>query len=105
MSRMTKFLRNVATWQPAKRASNGEVLLDEYGAPLLGAAVQIKCRRERVLHDTSDGAGSIVGSSTDYYVDESAHIQIGDKVDGKTVLDYEEYVNEQGKIEGYRVIV
>ena len=105
MSRMTKFLKNTASWQQARRSSNGDALLDQYGDPIYSAAIQIKCRRERVLRDTNDTVGAIIGSSTDYYVDETTHIQIGDLLDGKVVMDYEEYMNEQGNIEGYRVIV
>lgn len=105
MSRMTKFLKNEASWQPAIRRSDGTNVLDEYGAPVYDSITTIKCRRERVLRDTPDGSGAILGSSTSYYVDETTHIQIGDLVDGKIVLDYEEFVNERGLIEGYRVVV
>ena len=85
--------------------SEGEAVLDIYGAPTYGDAIVVRCRRERSFKDVLTVTGAMKQSTTTYYLDEVEPIQLGDLVDGKPVVDFEEYTNEYGKTEGYMVVV
>lgn len=105
MSRMTKFLKQTTEYRPAVKDENNEPVLDLYGRPSYGDAKVLKCRRERALSDVLTTTGSVTRSSTIYYLDESVSVDIGDLLDNKQIIDFEEYVNENGKTEGYKVMV
>ena len=105
MSRMTKYLKQKAVVEVMKVDEHDKPILDMYGDPSYHVPVTIPCRRERVLQDIQTTTGSIVRSSTTYYTDETISVKVGDKFDGKPVIDFEEYVDGRGIIEGYRVIV
>lgn len=105
MSRMTKYLKQTATIQRMLLDSNGNAKLDMYGEPMYGTPIKLKCRRERVLKDVLTPSGAVKRSSTCYYLDSQSSISFGDLIDGKSILDFEEYTNEYGKTEGYMVIV
>lgn len=105
MSRMTKFLKQKATWEKAELDENGKPILNEYGDPSFQQPVEIACRRERTMIDILTTTGAIVKSSTVYYVDETVPVHMGDKFDGLFILDFEEYINGEGECEGYRVVV
>lgn len=102
---MTKFLKQTATIQTQLRDAEGEVLLDIYGDPTYGAPISIPTRRERSMKDVLTTTGSIMRSETTYYIDEQHLVQVGDLIDGKPIIDFEEYINEHGLTEGYRVVV
>ena len=102
---MTKYLKQTTSWQRLLTDAQGEVILDLYGEPTYASAITLKCRKERALNDILTTTGAMTRSDTTYYLDETAEVQMGDLLDGKSIIDFEEYVNEHGKTEGYRVVV
>lgn len=102
MSRMTKFLKQTCTFQPAVRDASGELVLNKFGEATYGAVKTLKCRRERTTKDVLTANGSVLRSASIYYTDESQLIQPDDKLDGRVVLSVEEYTNEHGLTEGYQ---
>lgn len=105
LSRMTKFLKQTCTWEKQLLDENGTPITDMYGDLSYESAITLKCRRERSLKDVLSNTGVISKSSTTYYLDELYEISIGDKIDGKVIIDFEEYTNEHGLTEGYMVVV
>ena len=105
MSNMTKYLHQKATIAIMRVDERGNPALNEYGDPSYLPEVEVRCRRERKLKDVLSQTGSMVRSETTYYFDESISIRVGDLVDGKPIIDFEEYVNGKGKIVGYEVVV
>ena len=83
----------------------GEAILDMYGDPSYEEPVIVPCRREKSLKDVLTVSGSVQRSATTYYIDERYELSIGDLIDNKPVIDFEEYTNEYGKTEGYMVVV
>ena len=105
MSNMTKYLHQRATIAIMRVDEKGKPVLNEYGDPSYLPEVEVKCRRERKLKDVLSQTGSMVRSETTYYFDESISIRVGDLVDGKPIIDFEEYVDGKGNIVGYEVVV
>lgn len=105
LSRMTKFLKQKAKIAIMKVNEEGKPVLDQYGDPSYQPEVEVKCRRERKLRDVLSQTGSTVRSETTYYFDESISIRVGDRVDGKPIIDFEEYIDGDGKLVGYEVVV
>lgn len=105
MSRITKFLKQKCTYEKLQRGEDGKVLLDMYGEPLYEAPVVIKCRRETTIQDVQTNTGAILKSTTRYFTDEKHSIKANDKLDGKTVLKVQEYINQFGKPEGFESYV
>lgn len=105
MSRLTKFLKQKCSWEPALRDGTGKVQLDAFGEVQYGPAKILKCRREKTIQDVQTNTGAILRSSTRYFTDESAEINADDRLDGKVVLTVNEYTNQLGKTEGYESYV
>lgn len=105
MSRMTKFLKQTCTIERMVLDENGEAVLNIYGEPTYQAPIKVKCRRERSFKDVLTVTGAMKRSAITYYIDEVEPVQLGDLVDGKPIVDFEEYTNEYGKTEGYMVVV
>ena len=98
---MTKFLKQVCTFEAAVRDANGEIVLNRYGEAEYELPITLKCRRERTTKDVMTANGSVVRSASIYYTDESQVIRPDDKLDGRVVLSVEEYTNELGITEGF----
>lgn len=105
MSRLTKYLKQKCFYERLKRDENGKVLLDKFGDPLYENAVVIKCRRETTIQDVQTNTGATLKSTTRYFTDDKNPIQADDKLDGKTVLKTQEYINQLGKAEGFESYV
>ena len=105
MSRMSKFLRQECSFEKAKRNSAGIVQLDKFGDVLYSSPRTIKCRRERIVKDVQTSTGAIQRSSTRYFIDETQLVEADDRIDGKTVIEVSEYINQLGKVEGYECYV
>lgn len=105
MSRMSKYLKQKCTYEELKFDTNGKVLLDKFGEPQLGSPVVIKCRRETYIQDVQTSTGAILKSSTRYFTDNKQTIRVGDRLDGKTVLKVQEYINQFGAAEGFESYV
>lgn len=105
MSRMSKYLKQTCKWSKMLVDENGNAILDMYGDPTFAAEVIVPCRRERSLKDVLTLTGSVKRSATTYYIDERYDVSMGDLMDGKPIIDFEEYTNEHGKTEGYMVVV
>lgn len=105
MSRMTKYLKQKCSYEKAQRNSDGSVKIDKFGEPQYDAPVIIKCRCEVTIQDVQTSNGAILKSSTRYLSDDKHHIQANDKLDNKTVLKVQEYINQFGKAEGYESYV
>lgn len=105
MSSMTKYLKQTAQLSSMLLDTAGNPLLDMYGDPSYAAPILVRCRRERRLRDVLSQTGSTVRSETTYYFDESQQLTVGDLIDGKPVLDFEEYVDGNGVLVGYEVVV
>ena len=104
MSRMTKYLHQLAVLEPIVLGLDGKPTLDLYGNPSYAAAQPIKCRRERILKDIFTTTGSIVKSTTTYTVDSSVTIHVGDLLDAVEVLEFQDYIGAAGRCEGYKVL-
>jgi hypothetical protein len=102
---MTKYLKQKCTYEKLKRNTDGKVLLDKFGEPQYESPVVIKCRRETTIQDVQTNTGAIMKSSTRYFTDEKHPIQVDDKLDGKTVLKIQEYINQLGFAEGFESYV
>lgn len=105
MSRMTKYLKQKCSYQKLKLDANGKVLLDKYGEPQYEAPVIIPCRCEKVIQEVQTNTGAILKSSTRFFTDDKHSIQANDKLDNKTVLKVQEYVNQFGVVEGFESYV
>lgn len=105
MSRITKYLRQLCSYEPALRDSKGNVLHDKFGEPLYSDPTIIKCRREETIQDVQTSTGAILKSSTRYLLDGMHKIQADDLLDGKPVLKVQEYINQFGAAEGYEAYV
>lgn len=105
MSRMSKYLKQKCTYEKLKLNENGKILLDKFGEPQHDTPIVIKCRRETTIQDIQTSTGAILKSSTRYFTDDKQFIQAGDKLDGKTVLKVQEYINQFGIAEGFESYV
>ena len=105
MSRMSKFLKHICTYEKLILDSKGNVVVDKYGEPMYEPRTIINCRREISVQEILTNTGAVLSSSTRYYTDDKYTIQAGDKLDGKSVLKVQEYVNQQGVVEGYESYV
>lgn len=105
MSRMTKFLKQTCQLERAVRKADGSVVLDKFGEVQYSAPVTLKCRRERVVKDVQTNTGAILRSATRYFTDEKQTIQADDRLDGRVVLEVEEYTNQLGLTEGFESYV
>lgn len=105
MSRITKYLKQNCTYEKLRRDADGNVEMDIYGEPKYEDPITIKCRRETTIQDVQTNTGSILKSSTRYFTDEKHTIQANDKLDGKTVLKAQEYINQFGDAEGFESYV
>ena len=57
------------------------------------------------MKDVQTSTGAIQRSSTRYFIDETQPVEADDRIDGKTVLEVSEYINQLGKVEGYECYV
>lgn len=105
MSRMTKFLKQTCVFERMKRNDEGTAVLDKFGEPQYEAPKKLKCRREKLVKDIQTNTGAILRSTTRYFLDESQPIETEDRLDGKTILSVEEYINQLGATEGYECYV
>lgn len=93
MSRLSKYLNQKAEYHKA----NG---LDLYGEPQFHQAVEVSCRRERIVKDIKTTDGSLIKSFCTYYTDENAFLNVGDKLDGQSIIAVEDYIGSLGELEG-----
>lgn len=105
MNKITKYLNQKAFFESLKTYKNNKPELNIYGEPVYLQGLYIKCRREEYIKDIQTSTGSIVRSSTAYYLDDSVSIKINDKIDGKLILVFEDFVDRDGRILGYKAIV
>lgn len=104
MSRMTKFLRQ--TCQLEKFIlENGQPKLNTYGEFQYQPPVEVRCRHESSHKDVQTANGSIVRSTSRYFLDESHEVLADERIDGKVIISVVSYVNAIGAIEGYEVYV
>lgn len=105
MSNMTKFLKQECSFEAATRDGNGLVALNEYGDIQYDIAKTLKCRREKYVRDMLTTNGSILKTSSRYFLDEGTEIQADDRLDGHVILSCEEYIDSLGKCVGYEAYV
>ena len=105
MSRMSKCLKQTCILEKARKNPDGSTKLDKFGEIMYDAPQTIKCRRERIVKDVQTSTGAIQRSSTRYFIDETQPVEADDRIDGKTVLEVSEYINQLGKVEGYECYV
>lgn len=87
------------------RNANGEPILDLYGDIHYEESQTVKCRKRRDFKEILTMGGTAVRSQITYTLDSSIKIDVGDLLDGKPVVDFYEYVNENGVCEGYKAVV
>ena len=103
MSRMTKFLKQQCSFEPAVRDAQGKTVLNKYGEISYESPIVLKCRRELTTKDVLTSNGSVLKSASVYYLDNAHVIRPDDRIDGKVVLSVTEYTNESGLSEGFEV--
>ena len=104
MSRMTKFLKQKCKLEKLI-VENGQPKLNDFGEFQYETPVELRCRHESSHKDIQTSNGSIVRSTSRYFLDESVIIEADYRIDGKVVISVIEYVNGLGKVEGYEVYV
>lgn len=104
MSRITKFLRQTCRLEKLVE-ENGQPKLNTFGEFQYQEPIVLKCRHEISCKDVQTASGSIVRSSSRYFLDESQEIKPDYKIDGKVVISVIGYVNALGNIEGHEVYV
>ena len=105
MSRMTKFLRQVCSLEKLIEEEEGQPKLNDFGEFQYEAPLKLKCRHEIQCKDVQTANGSIMRSTSVYYLDAAHKIRVDYRIDGKVVLNVREYVNALGICEGYEVHV
>lgn len=105
MSRMSKFLKQTCVLEKALRDPNGSTKLDKFGEIMYDSPQTIKCRRERIIKDVQTNTGAILRSSTRYFTDDSVVVEADDRLDGRAIVEVEEYINAKGEPEGYESYV
>lgn len=104
MSRMTKFLKQKCLLEKYIE-ENGQPKLNMFGELQYQDPITLKCRHEMSHRDIQTANGSIVRSTSVYYLDDSEEIKADYKLDGCTVISVISYVNGLGVVEGYEVYV
>lgn len=104
MSRMTKFLRQICSLE-RYIVENGMPKLNAFGELQYQPPIKLKCRHEVAHKDVQTANGSIVRSTSVYYLDASEPIKADYRIDGSVVLSVTSYVNARGQTEGYEVYV
>lgn len=104
MSRMTKFLKQKCSLERYV-VENGQPKHNAFGELQYQPSVQLKCRHEMSTKDVQTANGSVVRTTSVYYVDESVPILADYKIDGHVVISVISYVNALGNVEGYEVYV
>lgn len=105
MSRMTKYLRQTCLVEKYTLDENGEVTMDRFGNIVYQDPVKCRCRHEVAYQEVLTTNGSIVKSTSRYFLDESVEILADYRIDGKPVLTVSTLVNENGGTEGFEVYV
>lgn len=105
MSRMTKFLRQTCWLHKCLRDEKGNPKLNEFGEIQYDVGRLVRCRHEVSVRDVQTSNGSIIRSTSVYYVDEIIAVDADDMIDGKVVVSVSQYVNALGRVEGYEVYV
>lgn len=104
MSRMTKFLKQKCTLEKLI-VENGQPKLNDFGEFQYDVPIELRCRHESSHKDIQTSNGSIVRSTSRYFLDESTDIKADYRIDGKVIISVTEYVNGLGKVEGYEAYV
>lgn len=104
MSVMTKFLKQRCQLERLVIV-DGQPKLNDFGEFQYESPVELKCRHESSHRDVQTSNGSIVRSTSRYFLDESTPIEADYRLDGKVVISVTEYVNGLGRVVGYEVYV
>lgn len=105
MSRVTKFLRQRCVVTPYQVQANGQPIINPFGEIQYDEPQVCKCRHEISYQDVQVANGSLVKSSSRYFLDDSVEIKADYLIDGLAVLSVSTFVNQKGVIEGYEVYV
>lgn len=105
MSRMTKFLKQTCVFEAATRDASGKTTLNDYGDIQYNTAVQLNCRREKLVRDMQTANGAIIKTESRYFLDDSQEVQADDRLDGHVVLSCSEYTDQFGNCVGYEAYV
>lgn len=104
MSRMTKFLKQKCSLERYIE-KNGQPKLNMFGELEYQEPITLKCRHEMSHKDFQTSNGSIVRSTSVYYLDDSVEIKADYRLDGHVIISAISYVNGLGVTEGYEVYV
>lgn len=104
MSRMTKFLRQRCLLEKYVE-ENGQPKLNAFGELQYQAPITLRCRHEQSYKNVETSNGSIVRSTSVYYLDESTEIKADYRIDGHVIISAISYINGFGNVEGYEVYV
>lgn len=87
------------------RSANNEPIIDLYGNIQYEDPVIVKCRKRRNFQEILTAGGTAIRSAITYTLDNTYNIEVGDLLDGKPIIDFYEYVNENGIREGFKAVV
>ena len=105
MSRMTKFLKQICSVERYKEKDTNDAETNRFGEYIYEEPIQCKCRNEVCFKDIKTENGSVVRSTSRYFLDESVEIKPDYRIDGKVAITVETYINQFGTVEGYEVYV
>lgn len=89
--------------QRCEYASAGDPV-DIYGEPTW-TILNIACRREIAVKEYLDAAGNVGVTQTRYFLDTTVTPVVGEKLDGKSIVQVIDYVLGNGRLIGWEVYV
>lgn len=81
------------------------IQVDTYGNILYGNAKILPCRREKCVKEILTNSGTILKSTTRYFLDTTANVESTDLLDDCPILEMQEYTNSVGDVVGYECYV
>lgn len=105
MSRMSKYLKQVAQLERVVRAENGLPVIDSYGNYEFESPISVKCRYEPAKLNRISSTGQYVHYTGVYYIDNNVDVSVQDLLDGHIVLEVYPYIGGDGELVGYEVHV
>lgn len=100
---LSMYLNEKTIYTPALRDKEGNQITDHHGQTLYGNPQQINCRTEPKAREIITADRQSIVTSTMYYL--VVPVSVGDMLDGKRVLDVNDWTGLGGSSIGYEAVV